>query len=379
MNTTQRISQLRETMKIRNLDAAVIFNFENQYYFSGLKAITYSRPIILIVEKSKQSLIIPKVEENHAEEKTDVDSLYVYQEVEGFDNESTNYKELFKDVLSKLENNSKIGIEYGSLPTDFTIDIQNQGFEIQNIQQDIVNLRAIKSEEEIESIKKSGELVSGALKTTLENSTVNASEVEIDYFGNQFLFDEISKKYTDSTLDYFVMSPSGIERTNMPHVFSNTRKLEQGDIIIHSRQVGLNGYRAECERTYFVGEPSKKQAEIFDVMLRAHNAALNFIKVGVTAKEVNEVALKVIREAGLEKYVSHRAGHGIGIGQHEEPYLRFDNDLELKAGMVFCIEPGIYIPGVGGFRHSDTVVLRDEGTEIITEYPRELKHLIFDK
>lgn len=378
MNTTQRISQLRETMKIRNLDAAVIFNFENQYYFSGLKAITYSRPIILIVEKSKQSLIIPKVEENHAEEKTDVDSLYVYQEVEGFDNESTNYKELFKDVLSKLENNSKIGIEYGSLPTDFTIDIQNQGFEIQNIQQDIVNLRAIKSEEEIESIKKSGELVSGALKTTLENSTVNASEVEIDYFGNQFLFDEISKKYTDSTLDYFVMSPSGIERTNMPHVFSNTRKLEQGDIIIHSRQVGLNGYRAECERTYFVGEPSKKQAEIFDVMLRAHNAALNFIKVGVTAKEVNEVALKVIREAGLEKYVSHRAGHGIGIGQHEEPYLRFDNDLELKAGMVFCIEPGIYIPGVGGFRHSDTVVLRDEGTEIITEYPRELEHLIFD-
>lgn len=264
------------------------------------------------------------------------------------------------------------------MPTDFTIDIQNQGFEIQNIQQDIVNLRAIKSEEEIESIKKSGELVSGALKTTLENSTVNASEVEIDYFGNQFLFDEISKKYTDSTLDYFVMSPSGIERTNMPHVFSNTRKLEQGDIIIHSRQVGLNGYRAECERTYFVGEPSKKQAEIFDVMLRAHNAALNFIKVGVTAKEVNEVALKVIREAGLEKYVSHRAGHGIGIGQHEEPYLRFDNDLELKAGMVFCIEPGIYIPGVGGFRHSDTVVLRDEGTEIITEYPRELEHLIFD-
>lgn len=378
MNTTQRISQLREIMKIRNLDAAVIFNFENQYYFSGLKAITYSRPIILIVEKSKQSLIIPKVEENHAEEKTDVDSLYVYQEVEGFDNESTNYKELFKDVLSKLENNSKIGIEYGSLPTDFTIDIQNQGFETQNIQQDIVNLRAIKSEEEIESIKKSGELVSGALKTTLENSTVNASEVEIDYFGNQFLFDEISKKYTDSTLDYFVMSPSGIERTNMPHVFSNTRKLEQGDIIIHSRQVGLNGYRAECERTYFVGEPSKKQTEIFDVMLRAHNEALNFIKVGVTAKEVNEVALKVIREAGLEKYVSHRAGHGIGIGQHEEPYLRFDNDLELKAGMVFCIEPGIYIPGVGGFRHSDTVVLRDEGTEIITEYPRELEHLIFD-
>lgn len=378
MNTAQRIKRLRESLKSRNLDAAVIFNFENQYYFSGLKAITYSRPIILIIEENKQSLIIPKVEENHAKEKTEVDSLYVYNEVEGNHCESTNYKKLFNDVLSKLDSDSKIGIEYSSLPTNFTIDIQNQGFEIHDIQQDIIRLRAIKSEEEIEAIKQSGELVSGALKHTLENSFINASEVEIDYFGNQFLFDEISKKYTNSTLDYFVMSPSGVERTNMPHVFSNTRKLEQGDIIIHSRQVGLNGYRAECERTYFIGKPSKQQEAVFDIMLRTHNAALDFIKVGVTAKEVNEAALKVIREAGLEKYVSHRAGHGIGIGQHEEPYLRFDNDLELKAGMVFCIEPGIYIPGVGGFRHSDTVVLREEGTEIITEYPRELNHLIFD-
>lgn len=379
MNTTQRINQLRETLKFRNLDAAIIFNFENQYYFSGLKAITYSRPIILIVEENSQSLIIPKVEENHAREKTKVNSLYVYQEVKGSHDESTNYKELFNNVLSKLAPDSKIGIEYGSLPTNLTMEIKNQGFATYDIQQDIVNLRSIKSEEEIEAIKKSGELVSGALKHTLENSSVNTSEVEIDYFGNQFLFDEISKKFTDSTLDYFVMSPSGIKRTNMPHVFSNTRKIEKGDIIIHSRQVGLNGYRAECERTYFVGEPTEKQKEVFDVMLRAHNAALDYIKVGVTAKEVNEAALKVIREAGLEEYVSHRAGHGIGIGQHEEPYLRFDNNLELKAGMVFCIEPGIYIPSIGGFRHSDTVVLRDEGSEIITEYPRELKHLIFDK
>lgn len=377
MNTSQRITQLREVLKARNLDAAIIFNFENQYYFSGLKAITYSRPMILVVEENKQSLIIPKVEENHAKEKTDVDSLYIYQEVRNSSGESTDYKALFNDVLSKLNDNSKVGIEYSSLPTDFTMSLQSQGFEIEDIQQDVVDLRSIKSEEEIEAIKTSGDLVSGALKNTLENSSINASEVDIDYFGNQFLFDEISKKFTNSTLDYFVMSPSGIERTNMPHVFSNTRRLEEGDVIIHSRQVGLNGYRAECERTYFVGEPSEKQKEVFDVMLRAHNAALDFIKVGVTAKEVDEAALRVIREAGLEKYVSHRTGHGIGIGQHEEPYLRFDNDLELKAGMVFCIEPGIYVPGVGGFRHSDTVVLREDRTEIITEYPRKLEQLIF--
>ncbi len=378
MDTRQRIEKLREIMTLRGLDAAVIFNFENQFYFSGLRAITYSRPIVLVVERTRQSLIIPSLEENHANEKTDVDTLYVYHEVESRREAGTDYRELFNTVLSKLDADAAVGIEYGSIPTDFTFMIQAQGFGIENIGPDIVDLRAVKSEEEIGMIRKSGELVSGALKHTLENSKAGRSELEIDYYGNQFLFEEISKKYTDSTLDYFVMSPSGLERTNMPHVFSNTRKLEGGDIIIHSRQVGLNGYRAECERTFFIGEPTSRQREIFEVMLRAHIAALDFIKVGVTAAEVNAAALEVIREAGLEEYVSHRTGHGIGIGQHEEPSLRFDNDLELKAGMVFCVEPGIYVPGVGGFRHSDTVVLTEDGTDVITEYPRDLEHLIFE-
>ncbi|WP_411843819.1 M24 family metallopeptidase [Salinicoccus sp. HZC-1] len=376
METAKRIEGLRKIMEEKGLDATIIFNFENQFYFSGLKAITYSRPIILVVEPARQSLIIPKLEERHAKEKTDVEDIHIYHEVAGKPGQSTDYRTLFDAVLSKLDAGSNIGIEYGSLPTDYTLRIQDKGFRIEDIGWDIVNMRAIKTAEEIDMIKTSGGLVSGALKHTLKNSKAGESELEIDYYGNQFLFEEISKKYTDSTLDYFVMSPSGIERTNMPHVFSNTRKLETGDVIIHSRQVGLNGYRAECERTFFIGEPTEKQRKVFDVMLRAHEAALDFIKTGVTAREVNEAALAVIRGSGMEEHVSHRTGHGIGIGQHEEPSLRFDNDLELKPGMVFCVEPGIYISGVGGFRHSDTVVLREEGTEIITEYPRELENLI---
>nr|WP_245570527.1 M24 family metallopeptidase [Jeotgalicoccus marinus] len=129
-------------------------------------------------------------------------------------------------------------------------------------------------------------------------------------------------------------------------------------------------------RTIFVGEPTEEQRKAFEVMVEAQQKALDFIKVGVTAKEVNQVALDVFKEAGLEEYVVHRTGHGIGIGLHEEPSLRFDNDLVLEAGMVFCVEPGIYIPGVGGFRHSDTVVLEEDKTVLITEYPRDIESLI---
>ncbi|WP_031548042.1 M24 family metallopeptidase [Salinicoccus luteus] len=375
MDRAKRIESLRQVMTEKNLDAAIIFNFENQFYFSGLKAITYSRPIIMVVEQTRQSLIIPKLEEKHAKEKTDADPIHIYHEVEG--RGSTDYHELFDEVLDGIEG-SQVGIEFGALPAELVSGIQEKGHDLVDVQGDIVRMRAIKSEEEIEMIKESGKLVSGALKHTLEHSAAGKSELEIDYHGNQYLFEEISKNHTDSTLDYFVMSPSGVERTNMPHVFSNTRKLEIGDVIIHSRQVGLNGYRAECERTYFIGEPTEAQREAFKVMLEAHLAALDFIKAGVTAKAVNQAALDVIKEAGYDAYVSHRTGHGIGIGQHEEPSLRFDNDLVLEAGMVFCVEPGIYIPGVGGFRHSDTVVLTEDGAEIITEYPRDLESMIFE-
>lgn len=92
-------------------------------------------------------------------------------------------------------------------------------------------------------------------------------------------------------------------------------------IVIHSRQVGLNGYRAECERTFFIGEPTQEQKDAFQLAYEAQQAALDIIKVGTSSKEeVNEVAQKIFEEAGVEQYSIHRTGHGIGIGLHEEPF-----------------------------------------------------------
>jgi len=374
MNTDNRLKALRELMKEKDIDTVLLSNFENQYYFSGLKAITYSRPILLKVSKDEMSLVIPTLEENHAKHMTEADQLYVYHEVEGKVGEYS-YLAQVDALMNTIPAGSKVGIEFGSLPTKLAFMLKERRFEVENVESDIVKMRAVKSDDEISMIKESGKLVSEAVKLSIENVQAGLSELEMDYFGTEYLFKEVSNTYPNSTLDYFVMSPSGVDRTNMPHVFSNSRKIEEGDIIIHSRQVGLNGYRAECERTIFVGEPTEEQRKAFEVMVEAQQKALDFIKVGVTAKEVNQVALDVYKEAGLEEYVVHRTGHGIGIGLHEEPSLRFDNDLVLEAGMVFCVEPGIYIPGVGGFRHSDTVVLEEDKTVLITELPRDIERL----
>ncbi|MFD1427740.1 M24 family metallopeptidase [Kroppenstedtia sanguinis] len=379
MNTDKRVDKLREIMDAKGIDVSVIMNFENQYYFSGLKAITYSRPIVLVVDKKKTALILPSLEEEHAKAKANADELHVYHEVKSTDGEGGSYTEHFNAILSCYPKGTVIGAEFASFSVKLEQIADQYGAKLVSLDKEIADMRAIKDDEEIAMITESGRLVSLALKHSLENAAAGISEIEMDQFGTRALFIEVAERHPDATLDYFVMSPSGITRTNMPHVFSNTRQLQERDIIIHSRQVGLNGYRAECERTFFIGRPTDKQKDAFKVAQEAQAAALDFIKVGVTAREVDEVARKVIERAGCEPYMNHRTGHGIGIGLHEEPSLRFDNDLVLASGMVFCVEPGIYIPGVGGFRHSDTVVLRESGTELITEYPRGLNALVFDR
>jgi Xaa-Pro dipeptidase len=375
---TKRISKLQNDFPTLGIDAAIVLNFENQFYFSGLKAITYSRPIVLGIDSTTTHLIIPSLEEEHAKDKTTIENLYVYHETKQRSFKGESYLDYFTKLIDQFPKNGRIGIEFSSLPVILGNMLTEKGFSLVNLDKYISEMRFIKDEEELKLIREAGKLVSIALINSLENSRAGITEIELDQFGNKALFEEVAKKHPNSTLDFFAMSPSGVKRTNMPHVFSNTRTLEKNDIIIHSRQVGFNGYRAECERTFFIGEPTSEQEKVFNIAVEAQAEVLKQIKVGMKACDVNEIARLIIAEAGLEPYMNHRTGHGIGIGLHEEPSLRFDNELVLKEGMVFCVEPGIYVPGIGGFRHSDTVILTNKGTELITNYPSSLEDLIFN-
>ena len=377
MDTTRRLSDLRVFMDKKGIDLCIVMHPENQYYLSGFKAITYSRPIVFIVEKSLTNLIIPALEKEHAAHEARVDKTFVYYEHPEKANEGVSYLHAIDKIISKYAKGTKIGIENNVASTQLYTRLRTAGFETVDIGQKIVEMRSIKDEVEIEMLIKSGELVNLALSASLENACAGISELELDLFGHKALLEEVARKYPNSTVYYSAGSPSGVERTLMPHVLSNTRKLQQGDVIIHSREVGLSGYNAENERTFFIGEPTKEQKHAFNIIYEAQKTAREAIKPGMTAGEVDTLARKVIQDAGYGEYFIHRTGHGIGIGNHEEPSLRFDSDLVLQEGMVFSIEPAIFVPGMGGFRHSDTVILIKNGSKLITEYPRELESLIF--
>lgn len=375
MNIRQK--SLRTFMAEQEIELAIIMHPENQFYLSGFKAIIYSRPIVLVIEKESVDLIIPALEEEHARREAKVDQIHVYYEHPEKAKQGTTYLEMLDKILSKYQRSLKIGTEFGVASIHLSKYLRRAGHEVVDLGQEIAKMRAIKDDNEIAAMMESAKLVNLALKASLENAQAGISELELDQFGNRALLEEVAKKHPNSTVDYFVMSPSGLARSIMPHVYSSTRKLEQGDVIIHSRQVGLNGYRVENERTFFIGEPTKEQAKVFNIVLEAQQAAVEAIKPGMTAAEVDKIARKIIQVAGYGNYFIHRTGHGIGIGTHEEPSLRFDCDTVLQEGMAFAIEPAIVVPGVGGFRHSDTVILTEGGSRIITEYPRELKDLIF--
>ena len=146
----------------------------------------------------------------------------------------------------------------------------------------------------------------------------------------------------------------------LPHYHTSTRKLKKGDIVLMDLGVRLNGYASDMTRTFFFGEGTKQLQELYQVVEASKEAALNLCRPGVPLSEIDEAARKVMREARLEKHFLHSLGHGIGLDVHESPNFRTDETV-LVPGMVITIEPGLYLPGKGGVRLEDMVVITKQG------------------
>jgi len=376
MVRTNRVAKLREYMEEQNIDVSVILDPLNQYYLTGFYAILYSRPIITLISLDSVEMIIPALEELHAKEEAEVDTLHVYYEHPEKAHIGIDAYKILLNIL-KQKYTKKIGVEKNAISqTLFELLTKTLKEKPDDIGKFIQEMRLIKDKEELELIQKAAQLADIGVMKSIESAKPGMTELEIDSIGNSEILKVAAENFPGFRVEMFVMSPSGPERTALPHVFSIARGLQSGDPVIHSRQVALNGYRAECERTFFLSPPKKEYYELFEIALAAQEAAIKAIKPGVTCREVDEVARNVIREAGYADYFIHRTGHGLGLSAHEPPYLRFDNDTVLKEGMVVSVEPGFYIPKVGGFRHSDTVVITEKKAKVITKAPKDFESLV---
>ena len=160
-----------------------------------------------------------------------------------------------------------------------------------------------------------------------------------------------------------------------PHAFPGDRQLARGDLLIIDWGANVGGYYSDLTRTFAIGQPEDEMKLIAQTVMWANTAAREIAGPGKAAQEVDRAARKVIEDAGYGQYFIHRTGHGLGMEVHEAPYIREGNPLRLEPGMTFSVEPGIYIPGRGGVRIEDDVVITDQGLQSFSDLPRGLKIL----
>jgi len=226
------------------------------------------------------------------------------------------------------------------------------------------NLRMIKSAEELTFLKVAHKLASLGVKTAMDSIGVGVDEIELNRLGDEAIRDESSSQYPDFQIrNVKSWTVSGPVRSASPHASTSSEKLRVGDSVTHVRVVTCNSYWAESERTFLI-EPNEELKRIFDVAMEAQQEAIRAVRPGIKASEIDKITRGIIRDSGYGDYIYHRTGHGIGLEPQEPPFLEEGNETLLEPGMVFSVEPGIYVRGIGGVRQADMVLVTDSGSAI---------------
>ena len=227
-------------------------------------------------------------------------------------------------------------------------------------------LRMVKDGAEIDALRKAGAAIDRVHARVPEFLVPGRTEADVAQDIAEAI---VAEGHSEVAFIIVGSGPHGAD----PHHECSDRELRVGDIVV----VDIGGpyepgYNSDSTRTYSIGEPNHEVAQQYSVLQRAQQAAVEAVRPGVTAAQVDAVAREVLAEAGLAEAFVHRTGHGIGLSVHEEPYIVAGNDLPLAEGMAFSVEPGIYFPGQWGARIEDIVIVTADGAESVNSRPHEL-------
>jgi len=239
----------------------------------------------------------------------------------------------------------------------------------ENLTPFIQKMRVIKSADEIQKMIVAGDYADKAVNIGFDNISLDVTETDI------IAQIDFAIKQEGYEMSFETMVLTGNNAAN-PHGIPGANKIENNALLLFDLGCMVNGYASDMTRTVAVGQPDQFKKDIYHLTLEAQQAALDFIKPGVTAHEVDRAARQVIEKAGYGEYFNHRLGHGIGMDVHEFPSIMEGNDMVIEEGMCFSVEPGIYIPGKVGVRIEDCGYVSKNGFELFTETSKDL--LYFD-
>ncbi|MEC2071334.1 M24 family metallopeptidase [Alkalihalophilus marmarensis] len=347
-----RLNKLRVVMERMSLDAVFIVSKENRRYFSGFTGTSGT----LIITQNAELLL--------------TDFRYVEQaKAEAPEFEVIQHTGLLQEAVGeKLESlhAKKVGME-DSLTVGFLREVKNKSAcTYHSVETEMNEIRKIKDESEIEKIKKGIELCDLAFEHILSFIKPGQTEKEIG-----LELEYIMKKNGAEGIKANHVIASG-ERSALPHGAATNRVVNTGEFVKMDIGAVVDGYFSDFTRTVVIGEPTDKQLEIYHIVRTAQEAALRFIGPGKVCSEVDEVARSIIREAGYGDNFGHSLGHALGLHIHEKPVMRSTDQSILEPGMVITVEPGIYLPGWGGVRIEDLVIIQEGGYQNATKATKEL-------
>lgn len=386
-----RVEHIRAELTERKLDALVLFHPIRMAYVSGFFHHSTERPMAIVVSLSGGlGALIPQLEQEHIAKSPSVTAIKVYPE---YPSGGTKHPLLhLGDLLTEMGLN-KAGIRLGYDSNGY-LDINGydgptlgevvtDGVDVVRARDIVDKLRAVKSEAELSFITESCVWANLAHRLMQEKLQLGRNELDISLEASveasRTMIAALGPTYQPLTMVWgppvLTMYHAGAN-TALPHGFTSTTGLRRGDVLVTGAGADIGGYNSELERTMIIGEPSAEFVKHFNLMLQLQQTAFDALVPGRTLAEVETEVSAAFKELGLSDLQRHHTGHSIGLEGHEAPFIDKGDPTVLQENMVFTIEPGLYVPGLAGFRHSDTVVIREDGCERLTNYPRDLESLI---
>jgi len=356
-----KINQIQSYLKEHELDMAFITTPDNVFYFSQFKSNPHERLLgVMIFQDATPVLVCPKMEVPDA-----INSGWQYDVIGHLDTDQP-FQLMKEKVHSNNVSVNKVAIEKSHLTVERLEALQHVFPQAQFVRLDekINDMRVIKDEMELEKLRKAARLADYAVEVGCKEIAEGKTEMQI----LTAIENAIKDKGYKMSFDTMVLSGP---KTASPHGTPGERKIQKGDLILFDLGVEYEGYCSDITRTVAFGNVSDAQKEIYHLVRTANENAIEAVKPGVRAMDIDKTARDVITDGGYGEDFSHRLGHGLGISVHEFPSMTGTNDLQLKAGMVFTIEPGIY-NNIAGVRIEDDVVVTETGVEVLTKYTKEL-------
>lgn len=353
--SNNRISKLLKSMSDENITQGLISSPSSIFYLTNTWVHPGERLIALLVSKEKAPLII-------------ANKLFALpNEINGI--KVTTYDDTDKPIQLVYDyiNLDEVFAVDDFWPSKFLIDLLglNQNLKFTHIAKSLSNVQMIKDKSEIEKLTKASNINDKVMSSIFAELNSGKNELEL----TDTLLSYYKEHNTSFSFDPIICFGSG---TSEPHHATDETKPTKNCAVIADIGGFTEDYCSDMTRSFFIGEPDDEYKIIYNLVLQANLAAIESVKPGAKLSDIDKAARDVIEKAGYGKYFTHRTGHGIGISVHELPDVSSNSDVEVKVGMTFSIEPGIYLPGKYGVRIEDLVLVTKDGCKVLNNFPKDL-------